>query len=129
MTWTTTTLGRAFETFKASVTSQLKTITDKLNQLSDSVGSNTNTNSNTTTCCMQPHYKSHSVNLFWIDEQQIEQQAYVDLNDQFPLPACINEKGILFCNDGIIFAYYSSEFISGDTNTGWQEFRRVKIYP
>lgn len=63
-------------------------------------------------CKTQPHYREASISYYYIDENGNTQnltQEELNLNDRFPLPACADEKGILFLNDAVIFCSYHTE--------------------
>lgn len=62
-------------------------------------------------CDIQPYYSSH-------DDFYDPETITSVLNDKFPLLACPNEKGILFMNDYLVFAWYHE-------TDGWVEYDRI----
>lgn len=63
-------------------------------------------------CKVQPHYREATISYYYIDENGDTQnltQEELNLNDRFPLPACAEEKGILFLSDVVIFCSYHTE--------------------
>lgn len=44
---------------------------------------------------------------------------YINLNDRFPLPACADQKGILFLNDATLYCRFAYEYNPEDPNSGW----------
>ena len=63
-------------------------------------------------CKVQPHYREASIDYYYTDENDDIQnltQEELNLDDRFPLPACADEKGILFLNDAVIFCSYHTE--------------------
>lgn len=65
-------------------------------------------------CKTQPHFRRFDSNYYYIGNGGIEEHLEdLYLNDRFPLPACPDEKGILFMNDVTVYCYY---------NDGWEIF-------
>lgn len=62
-------------------------------------------------CDIQPYYASHSA------DYDVETITTI-LNDKLPLPSCDNEKGVLFMNNYIVFAWHHP-------TDGWVEYDKI----
>ena len=62
-------------------------------------------------CDILPYYSMHDS---FYDAETIT----VLLNDKLPLPSCDNEKGFLFLNDCVVFAWHHP-------TDGWVEFDKI----